>query len=364
MRFAKTILAATAALSLPALFVGCVREEQESPRFHRVFCWGTPSSEEVARKYAEIGVTDIRVNSKKSFDLAVKYGMTPYCGVFTPAGPYTQVMSEEEKKYHACISGQDLPKNIARAERNKITDKRCVEKGFLFGGETEKGVMNVMAHRIACFNSDENYSLSKKRLDRILDSAVPGVKGIYFDGISYMNQRGCFCAKCLADCKKFLAEKRLADTEENRDLFYREVLVKYYNDMIDYVKSKRPDFKVMAHLWPVFRPDPLFGNRTKTDYCGQTVAWYFPWPLDKVSRYTDFVLKHAKDYYANAEGIPFVGLNAAKGQALSHKTPEQLEKELQTILSAGGRTLMVCNGPDMIKPGYFEVFRKYCTKEK
>ena len=27
---------------------------------------------------------------------------------------------------------------------------------------------------------------------------------------------------------------------------------------------------------------------------------------------------------------------------------------------AGGRMLMVCNGPVMIEPGYFEVFRKYC----
>ena len=178
MKFAKTVLAAMAALSLPVLFSGCVSKQQESPRFHRVFCWGTPGNEEVARKYAQIGVTDIRVGSKKTYELAVKYGMTPYCGVFTPAGPYTQVMTEEEKKYHDYISGQDLPKKLSRAERTRITDKRCIEKGFLFGGETEKGVMNVMAHKIACFNSDENYSLSKKKLDRILEpSAVWNTSG-------------------------------------------------------------------------------------------------------------------------------------------------------------------------------------------
>jgi hypothetical protein len=73
-------------------------------------------------------------------------------------------------------------------------------------------------------------------------------------------------------------------------------------------------------------------------------------------------VERAKDYYPDVEGIPFVGLNARKDQALAHKTPEQLEKELQTILAAGGRTLQVCNGPDMIKPGYYEVFKKYCTK--
>ena len=47
---------------------------------------------------------------------------------------------------------------------------------------------------------------------------------------------------------------------------------------------------------------------------------------------------------------------------LAYKSPEQLEAELRVILAVGGRTLMVCNGHDMIKPGYFEVFRKYCGK--
>ena len=118
---------------------------------------------------------------------------------------------------------------------------------------------------------------------------------------------------------------------ENKNIFYRDILVKYYNELIDYVKSKRPDFKVMVHIYPYFQPDPLFANRTKSDYCGQTVAWYFAWPLDKVRHYTKVTVERAKDYYPDVEGIPFVGLNARKDQALAHKTPEQLEKELQTI---------------------------------
>ena len=32
------------------------------------------------------------------------------------------------------------------------------------------------------------------------------------------------------------------------------------------------------------------------------------------------------------------------------------------ILAAGGRRLGVCNGGDMVKPGYREVFMKYCQK--
>ena len=92
----KFFLNCSALLALAAILCGCQSVPAEPPRFERVFSWGTPNNEENARKYAEIGVTDIRVDNKKQYDLAVKYGMTPYCGVFLPAGPYKQVMTKEE----------------------------------------------------------------------------------------------------------------------------------------------------------------------------------------------------------------------------------------------------------------------------
>jgi predicted ribosome-associated RNA-binding protein Tma20 len=61
------------------------------------------------------------------------------------------------------------------------------------------------------------------------------------------------------------------------------------------------------------------------------------------------------------QGIPFVGLNTKPG-SLWVKDAATLEKELQTILEAGGDTLMVCSGADMLAPGIFEIFRKYCGK--
>ena len=347
---------------LVLLVCGCSTFPVKQPRFERVFCWGRPASEENARKYAEIGVTDIRVITQKDYELATKYGMTTYCGVFTPAGPYPQVMTNEETAYSEYIKGKDLDSKLPKEERATIIRKRMLEKGYRYGGEPDNGAMNVMSFDTPCFNSDVNYALSKKKIDEILEKAIPGVKGIYFDGIGYTNQHGCYCEKCLRDYNAFLEKNKLPDTKPNRDLFYRKLLVDYFNAMIDYVKEKRPDFKVMAHYWPVFQPDPLFANRTKVDYCGQTVAWYFEWPLDKVANYTRYVLKYAKKYHYNSEGIPFVGLNAKKGEALAYKSPEQLEAELRVILAVGGRTLMVCNGHDMIKPGYFEVFRKYCGK--
>ena len=73
--------------------------------------------------------------------------------------------------------------------------------------------------------------------------------------------------------------------------------------------------------------------------------------------------EHAKDYYPNVEGIPFQGVNTNSNISLGYKTPADVEREIRQILAAGGKTLMVCDGPSIIEPGYFDVFRKYCSNE-
>ncbi|MBO5761338.1 MAG: hypothetical protein J6S53_07340 [Lentisphaeria bacterium] len=335
-------------------------KEELTPRFHRVFCWGRPTDEETARRYALSGVTDIPVSNQKQYDLAVKYGMTPYAACFTPGGPYIQKVTPEEEAFRRYIGGRDLDKKLPRKERDKIIHRRRLEKKYRYGGEKEVE-MDVLNEGIHCFISDTDFSYSRKRLDKILKQAVPGVKGIYFDYIGYINHKGCYCKNCLEKLHAFLKKNNLKDTQANRDIFYGNELVKYYNKAVDYVKSKRPDFKIVAHLYPDFQSDPLFGNRLKVDYCGQTVAWYFKWKQEKIARYTRFVVERARENYSFVEGIPFLGISSSTTSSLGYKTPAELEKELQTILASGGRTLMICNGHVMVEKGYFEVFKKYCN---
>ena len=363
------ILFSTFLFSIFFLLAGCSMikndpaEAQEAPHFTRVFSWGLPHNDDAAKRYAQAGVTDIPVRNKKQYDLAVKYGMTPYYSCFSPAGPHFQVVTPEEEKFRSYISGRDLDKKLSRAERNKIIHRRRVEKKYRYGGEKEVE-MDVLSENIYCFISDTDLSYTRKKLDKILKNAVPGIKGLYFDYIGYINHKGCYCKNCLEKLKAYLQKNQFSDTPANRDIFYRNELVKYYNKAIDYVKSQRPDFKIVAHLYPDFQPDPIFGNRLKLDYCGQTVAWYFKWPREKIFNYTRYVVEHAKDYYSFSEGIPFLGINSSRTTSLGYKTPADLEKELQTILAAGGRTLMICTGSVMIEKGYFEVFRKYCNPRK
>ena len=340
---------------------GAVGAAGDEPKITRVFCWGYPVDATAAKRYAEAGVTDITVRNRKEYDLAVKYGMTPYCGIFFAAGPHRQQMTPEEEAYTSYINGHDLAGDMPRAERMKIIHRRRAEKKHRWGGEMETE-LDTLRCDIPCFGCDTDLELSKRSVDQLLERAVPGVKGIYLDYIGYTNHRGCYCAGCLKRLKRYLAERKLADTQENRDAFYRDELVGYYNRVIGYIRRCRPDFKIVVHLYPDFKPEPLFGNRVAADFCGQTVAWYFKWPHEKIARYTRYVVGHAKDHYPRPEGIPFLGVNSSRSTSLGFKTPEEVEAELKIIIGASGRMLMVCNGPVMIRPGYFEVFKKYCGR--
>ncbi len=349
---------------LIVLLCGCRTPDSavdKCAKFDRLFCWGRPANEECARKFALVGVTDIIVENKDQLELALKYGMNPYWRCFHPAGPHRQVMSPEEEEHFAYINGNDLDKNLPAAERNLILHKRKIEKKHRYGGEMVTDI-DTLNSCIQCFISDVGLEMTKKRLDAILDAAPSEAKGMCLDYIGYMNHRGCFCDGCIAKYKEYLNARKLSDTIENQTSFYREMLVEYYNGVIDYIKSRRPDYKIIVHVYPDFKNDPLYGNRTKADYCGQTVSWYFKWNPDKITRYTRIVVEHAKDYFADAEGIPFIGLNTDATSSLGSKTPEDVDLELRTILAAGGRTVMVCTGAEILKPGYFEVFKKYCGK--
>ena len=329
-------------------------------RLSRVFCWGSLKDDETARKYQAVGVTDVPVSNAEQLALARKYGMTPYCGTFGACGPHRQVMTAEEDAHWDYIHCRDL-KGADPVERQAEQHRRRLETRHQYGGESVAPIDTLNDAKLPCFSSDTDYRLSKKAIDRICTNKQ-GVAGIFFDYIGYTNFKGCYCTNCLAAYQADLAEKRLPDTQQQKDRFYRDRLVKYYNDMIDYVKSQHPDFKIVVHLYPVFMPEPLFGNRIKADFCGQTVAWYFPWSAEKIAEYTRVTVQEQNKYFPGVRGVPFLGINRGAG-SLWVKDAATLERELRTIQAAGADCLMVCNGGDMLEPGIDEVFKKHCGQD-
>ena len=326
-------------------------------KFEFLFSWGRVTEEASAREFSEIGVTDIIASGPKGFAAAKKYGLVPYC-TFIPVGPHKQVLRAEEQKRHDYITGADLRGRLPKEELRRVLDERRKEVGSRFGGEPS-APLDLCATLIGCFLSDTNCVLAKAKIDQTL-AANPDAEGIAFDFIGYTNFRSCECDDCRARLAAYLKKLGLEENETSRNGFFRTSLVSYINTLVDYVHGIRPGMKVTIHLYPVFLPDPIYGKDLRADTVQETVAWYFQWPDAKIADYTRRI--HAGERQPGSVSVPFVGLNAATGQALAHKTPARLEEELRIILAAGGRRLGVCNGADMVKPGYREVFTKYCRR--
>ena len=323
-------------------------------KFEFLYSWGRVKDEASAKAFAEIGVTDIAASGREGFAAARKYGLVPYC-TFGPSGPHKQVLRSEEQRYFDFINATDLVGQMSKEELRKVREERLKTAGCRFGGEPD-AALDLCPQLIPCFLSDTNCVMSKATLDKTL-AANPDAGGISFDYIGYTNFRSCECDDCKARLAAFLKKEGLEETETARNRFFRESLVSYINTLVDYVRSVRPGIKVTMHLYPVFMPDPLYGRDIKADTVQETVAWYFQWPDEKIADYTRRVSAEGRP--AGSVGIPFVGLNATPGKALAWKSPERLDAELRIILKAGGRRLGVCNGADMLKSGYREVFMKY-----
>lgn len=328
-------------------------------RFERVFAWGRVTDEASARAYAEIGVTDVTASGTNGFAAAKKFGLRAYCGFF-PCGAHGQVLNAAERQHLDFLNAVDLRKQLSREELAAKVEERLRESRCQFGGEPVSA-LDVCPELIACFTSDAGFEKSKERMRKTLREN-PLADGIAFDYIGYVNLHSCECADCKAGLAAYLKERGVAESEQTRNEFYRTALVTYINAMVDCAKATRPGLKVAIHLYPAFAPDPLYGKYLKADYIEQTVAWYFQWPDEKICDYTRRIV--GEPHLPGSESMPFVGLSATPGKALAYKSPKRFEDELRLILKAGGRSVAVCNGGDLLKPGYREALMKFTAKAR
>jgi hypothetical protein len=142
--------------------------------------------------------------------------------------------------------------------------------------------------------------------------------------------------------------------------FSLETLVEFVNGLARYARSVRAEAKVTCHVYPVFLPEPLYGNRLDVDFCGQTAAWYFEplWSYEKIRAYTRVICGEEKKYFARPEGVAMIGVYN-RPELYSVKSPERLAGELQAILDGGGDRVQVCSLNDVLKdPATREVFRR------
>ena len=330
-------------------------------KFHRLYGFFTPANEEEVKILADLGVKGVSTSTKpENIALLHKYGIEAYAG-FGPMGVHANVLTEAEQKLLFWYMGKDLPKEMSRQEKRAICQKRLADVNYSFGGEPFPGKTEVLWDGpYPCVIGKDARAKACERLDKIC--ATPGIDGIAFDYVGYQNYYGCQHPDCLKQCQEYLKKNGLPDTKENRAQFYLFELAEYYRVCAEHIKKINPRFRIIAHLYPVFQPHPLYGNRLKIDIAGETCAWYRLWDIRKVENYANTIRAGQHRYHKTTECVPFIGFSA--GGLIDKKDAARVEQELLAILKSDSDALMVHELSSVLKvPEVLAVFQKYCSAE-
>ena len=323
-------------LGFPAVVFG-------QKQFSLLTGWGGGKPEEICPKAAEIGFKEIIVWNREPEYLrrlvavAGQYGIGVYASVhlsdtkawkkrFPDAPPPMQVMSPEEE---------------AAAKRIEA-DTRPGKGQYQFGGEPVNK-MEVLTAEMFCFHRPEVVAFLKEEIRDAL--AVEGLKGIAFDYFGYRNYRCCRCEHSMNMFEAFWKKNPQLPREAALNKFSLDTLVDFNNDLAAFARSVKPGMKVATHVYPVFLPEPLYGNRLDVDLCGQTAAWYFDpfWSNEKIGHYAQVIAGEAKEYHARSEGVALIGIHTDAKRMGPVKTPERIAGELQAILDGGCDKVQVCS---------------------
>ena len=339
--------------------------ESAPMKFKRVYAFTGIGDDAYAAKLAELNVYAAECNVKKdpgSIARAKKYGIVP-CVSFGPFRcTHGQVITPEEAYRQYELNGEFLPDGLKGEERDAARRELWRKDGYRMGGEPLPGNSEVLMDGIACFVGEKARTKSAAELVKKL-KANPEAKAVSLDYIGYVNYRCCHHPECEHLYRQWLKARTLENNAANRDRFFEDQIVEYYAALYDAVKAYDPSVVVYAHLYPVFLPNPLYGNRLKLDACCQTCAWYFRWPQEKVKTYCETVVRGQRDHWDFAHCAPFVacGKWVKEIDPAYHKTPADYDRELRTALEAGAEYLGVHEISAVIAdPEIFAVFRKYC----
>jgi hypothetical protein len=326
--------------------------------------WGGGKPEEVVPQAAEAGFTElIVVNHDTNYLYRLVEAGRPH-GI----GAYACIHLSDIKDWQKRRPGIAPPLQemnpeenaaLARVEADQTRGKSC----YQYGGEPHQPV-EVLTSPLLCFHTPEVVEFFKEQVRDIL--AGPGLKGVAFDFFGYRNYRCCRCARSMAAFEAWHRQHPALARDKALDQFSLETLVDFTNTLARYARSLRPGIKVQCHVYPVFLPEPLYGNRLDVDYCGQTAAWYFEplWDMEKIRDYTRVIFGQEKKYFQRAKGVALVGVYN-RPDLYPVKGPDRLAQELQAILDGGGDRVQVCSFNDVLNdPPTLEVFKRFFKKTR
>ena len=161
-------------------------------------------------------------------------------------------------------------------------------------GEEPKGrKTEVLIQDLLCFHDRQVREFFKEQIQEILE--IEGLKGIGFDFFGYQNYRCCMCDISETLFRQCGDPSGNMSVERAREKFSLESLVSFYNELSNFARSIRPDVRIITHIYPVFLPEPFYGNRLDLDYCCHTAAWFLPWSAAKIARTTKKMVADEKN---------------------------------------------------------------------
>lgn len=326
-------------------------------RFVQLTGWGGGKPDEIVPQAAEVGFHEIIVWNHDPQYL----GQLVAVGQKHKIGIYSSIHLSDLKDWDKRRPGVSPPlqemNSVENAALERIrADKTKGKSGYQYGGEPVRGT-EVLETPLLCFHHPEVRPFFEEQVRGLL--RVPGLRGVAMDFFGYRNYR---CCRCPESMKAFEAwRRRHPDLARDKalDRFSLETLVDFVNGLARYARSVAAEAKVACHVYPVFLPEPLYGNRLDVDFCGQTAAWYFEpfWSYEKIRAYTQVICGEEKKHFPRPEGVAMIGVYT-RPALYPVKSPERLTKELQAILAGQGDRVQVCSLNDVLSdPATREVFR-------
>ena len=310
-------------------------------------------------KAAEIGFIELVVHHENTKNFANfialgnKHGIDIYAWMFLGDIP----------AWKKAFPDVDPPLQVMNPKENEVlkrlqADKTRGKSRYQVGGEPVNEI-EVLETPLLCFHDPRVIEVFKKQIDEML--SVPGVKGVAFDYIGYRNYRCCLCQTSQTQLAAYRKQHPELSPQQALDRFSLETLVDFNNRLSAYVRSVKPDAKVITHIYPVYLPEPLYGNRLDLDVCAQTAAWFFEpfWSVEKIKTYSRIIATEANRYYARPHGAALIGYFNHPGKH-AVKSKKRLAAELQAILDGGCTRVHVCSFNDVLKtPEAAEVFQRF-----
>lgn len=324
--------------------------------------WGSGKPEEIVPQAAEVGFNEIIVWNHDTNYLArlVEVGKRHNIGVYSCVF-LSDVKDWQKRRPNIAPPLQEMNEQENAALKRIEADKSKGKSRYQYGGEPVQPV-EVLTSPLLCFHNPDVLAFFKEQIRDIL--AVPGITGVAFDYFGYRNYWCCRCARSMATFEAWHRQRPALLPETASAQFSLATLVDFNNTLARYARSIQPAAKVQCHVYPVFLPEPLYGNRLDVDYCGQTAAWYFEplWSCEKIRDYSRIIFGQEKKHFRRAEGVALVGVYN-RPELYPVKGRERLTMELQAILDGGGDRVQVCSLNDVLKDETTrDVFKRFFKK--